>query len=283
MLEEVQREKPFDFARHSTIACGGKARQAFYPQTEEALCALSARYGRQAWILGNLSNVLPMDEDTDKTVISTKKLSAIRRVADGVYVEAGVISGKLLRFMQDTGCGGVEFLAGIPCTLGGIFFMNGGAGGQYIAQWLNSVRIYRNGHILDLPVKECGYAYKQSVFMQTNDVILGGTLRLRQSTPQAVKTEIKGWLDKRAHLPKGNSMGCVFKNPPQYAAGELIERAGLKGTRVGGAIVSTEHANFILNERHATAREICTLIEQVKDKVYQCCGIVLEEEIRYLQ
>lgn len=283
MFEEIVCETPFDFTKHTTIGCGGIAKRAFFPRCEEELCALAARYGKQAWVLGNMSNVLPMDEDTDKTVLCTKKMSAIRITPQGVYVEAGTTSGKLLRFMQSVGYGGVEFLAGIPCTLGGIFFMNGGAGGRYIAQYVESVRVYRDGQMIDLAVSDCEYAYKQSVFMHTNDVILGGTLRLKRSTPQAVKTEISEWLEKRAHLPKGKSMGCVFKNPTGFTAGALIDGAGLKGLRIGGATVSTQHANFIINDNHATARDIHTLIGQIKEKVLQRYNVALEEEIRYLQ
>jgi UDP-N-acetylmuramate dehydrogenase len=143
--------------------------------------------------------------------------------------------------------------------------------------------VYRDGQILDLAVSDCEYAYKQSVFMHTDDVILGGTLRLTPSTPQTVKEEISGWLEKRAHLPKGKSMGCVFKNPTGFTAGALIDGAGLKGLRIGGAMVSTQHANFIINDNHATAREIHTLIGQMKERVFQRYGIALEEEIRYLQ
>ena len=192
------------------------------------------------------------------------------------------MSGRLLTYLTQAGLGGVEFLAGIPCTLGGILFMNGGAGGQYIADCVESVRVYRDGQVTDLPMSACGYAYKQSIFMRTGDVILGGKLRLKHSAPNAVQEEIKRWLLKRAHLPKGKSMGCVFKNPQGYTAGKLIEEAGLKGQRVGGAKVSEQHANFILNDRGATANDIHTLIALIKDTVWQRYSVRLEEEIRYL-
>ena len=282
MFDDIPLEQPFEFSKHTTIGCGGRAKQAFYPRDEDQLCALVARFGKQALILGNGSNILPRDEDTDKRVICTKKMTGIRITPKGIYVEAGESSGRLIQWMQSMGYSGVEFLAGIPCTLGGILFMNGGAGGQYIVQTLHSVRIYREGGIIDLPISECGYGYKESVFMQTGDVILGGVLRLATSTPQKVKEETQKWLAKRAHLPKGKSMGCVFKNPPNHTAGKLIEEAGLKGLRVGGAVVSNQHANFIINDNGATAKDICILIAQIKEKVWQRYAIRLEEEIRYL-
>lgn len=282
LIKEMYLETPFDFSKHSTIGCGGKAKQAYYPQSEEDLCFLLGQLSERPFVLGNMSNVLPMDEDTEKTVLCTKKMTDIRREDDCIFVQAGVTSGRLMRYLQSVGLGGVEFLAGIPCTMGGILFMNGGAGGIYISDWVESVRIYREGKLVELSRAECGYSYKESVFMHTKDVILGARLRLKHSTPQAVKEETRRFLAKRAHLPKGKSMGCVFQNPQGYTAGALIEAAGLKGLRIGGATVSTQHANFIINDQNATARDIRSLIARIKDEVWQRHGVVLEEEIRYL-
>lgn len=282
MFDDIPFEKPFDFTKHSTIGCGGKAKIAYYPRDEDELCALFSRVGKQALILGNCSNVLPIDEDTEKRVICTKKVTAIQPVPQGVYVSAGITSGRLLRWMQVAGYSGIEFLAGIPCTMGGILYMNGGAGGKYISDFVDSVRIYRNGRVVNLPTSDCGYAYKQSVFMQTDDVILGAVLRLKSASSHTVKTEIAYWLKKRAHLPKGKSMGCVFKNPQGETAGRLIEYAGLKGVRVGGVKVSELHANFIINDQGGTSEDVRTLITHIKEKVWQTCAVQLEEEIRYL-
>ena len=282
MTETILTEEPFNFSKHSTIGCGGRAKQAYYPQGEKQFCSLLGQLPEKPLILGNMSNVLPRDEDVDKTVICTKKAATICQEDTYVYCEAGVTSGRLLRYLQAVGLGGVEFLAGIPCTVGGILYMNGGAGGRYIADFVDSVRVYRDGRVIDLPVAQCGYAYKQSIFMQSGDVILGGKFRLSHSTPTAINEEISKWLLKRAHLPKGKSMGCVFKNPQGYTAGILIERAGLKGLRIGGAVVSQQHANFIINEQGATAGDILALITRIKEEVWQRYAIRLEEEIRYL-
>ena len=177
---------------------------------------------------------------------------------------------------------GAEFLAGVPCTLGGALYMNAGAAGVYISEIVESVTVLRGEDIVTLPVTECGYAYKTSVFMQNNDVILGAKLRLADSDTEKVEKEINRFLERRAHLPKGKSMGCVFKNPDGIAAGKLIENAGLKGLRVGGAKVSEEHANFIINDHRATSGQIRMLIGIVKNAVFAQYRIRLKEEIRYL-
>lgn len=283
--EDFEIEKPFDFTRHSTIGCGGCAKIAFYPHSEAELKDLVSRLkedGKQWITVGNLSNVLPPDEGTEKIVICTKKMTALEIKEDRAYVEAGITSGALLRALKQAGLSGAEFLIGIPCTLGGALYMNAGAGGKYIAELVESVRVYRGSETLTLPVRACDYSYKHSAFMQTDDVILGAALRLEKSEKVTIAEREKAWLQRRVRLPKGKSMGCVFKNPQGLAAGELIDKAGLKGLRIGGAKVSEEHANFIVNDKMATAKEIGILIKLIKNAVLAQYGVLLEEEIRYL-
>ncbi|MBP3433868.1 MAG: hypothetical protein J6K50_01205, partial [Clostridia bacterium] len=172
---------------------------------------------------------------------------------------------------------------GIPCTLGGALYMNAGVGGAYIGDIVESVTVLRSGQILTLPKAECGYAYKKSVFMQNDDLIVGAALRLTEASETEIEERTAYYAAKRAHLPKGKSMGCVFKNPEGLVAGKLVEGAGLKGFRVGGARVSEKHANFILNDKNATSAQIRSLIGIVKNAVFAQYKIRLEEEIRYLE
>ncbi len=278
-------ERPFVFSTHSSIGCGGNAKLAFYPKTQEELVRLvdNLQQAGEKWIvIGNLTNVLVSDLGTDKVVICTKKLKGVWETDEGVYVEAGVLSGALLAHLRKMCLSGAEFLTGIPCTLGGALYMNAGAGGKYISEIVQSVRVYRKGEVLTLPVEECDYAYKRSLFMKNEDVILGGTLTLEKSDTRAILEREKGWRERRKHLPKGKSVGCIFKNPPDGFAGELIEKTGLKGLRVGGAKVSEIHANFIINDGNATAKEIRALIELIKNAVFAYCGVILEEEVQYI-
>ncbi len=275
---------PFDFSRHSTIGCGGVAKGAFYPQTvtqlKDLLTALQ-KAGLRYHILGNLSNVLPPDGASARYVIRTTELLPLEENNER-FVSAGMRSGVFMRRLEKLGLSGGEFLAGIPCTIGGALYMNAGVSGRYIAELVESVTVLRAGHIEKLSLDECRFAYKQSVFMQNNWVILGAHLRLAESSSECVAENIREYVQKRAHLPKGKSMGCVFKNPPNALAGKLIEGAGLKGLRIGGASVSTEHANFILNDNGALSAEIKSLIGLVKNAVYAQYRVRLEEEIRYL-
>ncbi|MFR1554454.1 MAG: UDP-N-acetylenolpyruvoylglucosamine reductase, partial [Coriobacteriales bacterium] len=130
---------------------------------------------------------------------------------------------------------------------------------------------------------ECEYSYKHSVFMRDGSVILGASFVLEDADGETVAKKRAEYLEKRRRLPAGRSMGCTFKNPPAETAGKLIEGAGLKGLRVGGAVISTEHANFIINEGGATSADVRALINLIKNAVFARYGVELEEEIRYIE
>ena len=278
-------EENYDFAKNSTIGVGGISPLAVFPNNLSKAVELLDFFRKENqpfYPLGNLSNVLPTDGVSKRLVFSTKKLNAVSH-EKGLFVEAGVTSGALLSFCKQRALTGAEFLFGIPCTLGGALYMNAGVAGKYISEIVESVTAYIDGKVEELPIEDCNYAYKQSVFMQTDGVILGARLRLKVATSEDVSRKIAYYAERRLHLPKGKSMGCVFKNPPDVSAGKLVEGAGLKGMRLGGAVVSKEHANFIINDKNATAKDIKSLILLIKNAVFAQYKIKLEEEIRYLE
>ncbi len=276
-------EKPFSFKKHSTVGCGGNAEIAYYPQTVERMAALVSackKRGIPYRVLGNLSNVLPADEGFDGVILSTKRLNAVA-VEEKCFAYAGATSATLIAAAKRARLSGVEFLSGIPCTLGGALYMNAGVSGRYIGEIVESVLVLRAGEKRLLSVEACGYAYKKSAFMENDDVILGGFLRLSPSTEDEIEEREREYLARRRHLPKGRSMGCVFKNPVGRFAGALIEGCGLKGYTVGGAKIAEEHANFIINDG-GTAQDIRALIKAMKTAVKTRYGIDLQEEIEYI-
>lgn len=286
MIENgCEKETPFDYAKRSSIGCGGVAPVAFYPKSVEELISLVEELENKKLaftVLGNLTNVLPPDGNSQTAVISTKRLAKVEETEGGVFALAGVTSGGLLKACKQLQLSGAEFLEGIPCTLGGALYMNAGVSGTYIAEIVESVTVLHKGKLVVLDKSDCGYAYKTSAFMYSGGVIVGARLKLQKTNEEAILEKIDYYRAKRAHLPKGKSMGCVFKNPKGAVAGKLIEGAGLKGLRAGGAVVSTEHANFIINDRNATSAQIKTLIAFIKNAVFAQYKIRLEEEIRYL-
>lgn len=175
------------------------------------------------------------------------------------------------------GKSGAEFLAGIPCSVGGAVFMNAGAHGKHISDILESALVYKEGRIRVTSAAECEYSYKHSVFMRDGSVILGASFVLRTQTGK--RWQKAGRISRKTQKASaGRSMGCTFKNPPAETAGKLIEGAGLKGLRVGGAVISTEHANFIINEGGATSADVRALINLIKNAVFARYGVELEEE-----
>ncbi len=280
----VPHAENFDLARRSTIGAGGTAKLVFFPDSVESLISLIdglKNCGVTFSVLGNLSNVLPADGSSEIVYILTQNIKGVE-TGNKLFAYAGTSSTAFLRACEEAGKSGGEFLAGIPCTIGGAAFMNAGVSGIYLSEIVESVLYYLNGEVRSLPVAECGYSYKNSRFMRENGVILGVTFRLFDSDKEHILKAREYYLQKRKHLPKGKSMGCVFKNPENLIAGQLIENAGLKGMRVGGAVVSSEHANFIINENRASAKEIKSLIALIKNAVYTQYKVKLEEEIRYL-
>ncbi len=277
-------ERKFDMAKHSSIGCGGTAEIVFYPTTVTELTALLKKLEKDGvpyYVLGNMTNVLPSDNGTERAIVRLRKLNGVV-CESGAFAYAGASSKDLLNACKAAGLGGAEFLYGIPCTLGGATFMNAGAGERYIAEIIENVLVYRKGEIKTLSARECEYSYKKSVFMENGDVIIGCLLRLKKTDAETIAKNVDFYADRRRHLPKGKSMGCTFKNPQGACAGDLIERCGLKGLKIGGASISKAHANFIINEGGATARDVRALIEKMKAAVRIKFGIELQEEIRYL-
>lgn len=274
--------KNFKFSDYTTYGLGGGARGAYFPdnlpKAERVYDEVSR--GRFA-IIGNGSDVLASDKFFDGEVICTKKLKGIINCGNGrLLCLGGTTVGELLSYCRRKGFGGLEYLAGIPATVGGLAYMNGGACGRYIGEDIEKVCIYNGSRVL-LNNKQCNFAYKHSTMRGINCLILFVLLKIYPSTSAGVKDEILKILRKRSSLPKGRSCGCVFKNIGGVSAGKLIEGANLKGKRRGGAFVSPLHANFIINSG-GSARDVFDLIGVVKEKVYKVFGTELEEEVVYI-
>ncbi len=278
----ARRDVPF--ATCTSIGVGGRIPVALYPKTLSQFVKSVVFCERKKIpfiVLGNGTNVLPPSK-VESAIVFTKNLT--QTGFDGrIFCECGVQASVWLKDCENRGLSGAEFLQGIPTSIGGALYMNAGAQGRYMQDIVESVVVYRNGRIWTLHKSECEYSYKNSVFMKEKMLVLGGFFRLQKATSEKVAENRKAVRERRAHLPKGKSMGCVFKNPTEGTAGELIERAGLKGLRVGGAFVSEQHANFIINDGTAVSEEVASLIQIVKRAVLEKFGVLLQEEIQYLK
>ena len=283
-IENIKSVNDFSFAKNTTYACGGKAEIAYYPNTiKEAIVVYNylTKSGKNFITLGNGSNVLASDKNFNGAVLCTKSLKGVSRVGqDTIFCYAGTTVAELVKYCINNNCGGLEYLSGIPATIGGLAYMNGGAGGLYIENNIVNVLLY-DGSIRNFSNKKCKFGYKYSIMRDINCVILGIKLKIYPQSSEKVRENISLYLNRRKFHPKGASCGCVFKNVGNISAGKLIDDCGLKGLTCGGAYVSQSHANFLINNG-GCASDVHELINTVKKMVFERTGILLEEEVVYI-
>ncbi|WP_462321523.1 UDP-N-acetylmuramate dehydrogenase [Halochromatium sp.] len=275
-------------ARYTSWRVGGPAQRLYRPADVQDLAQFLSELDADEplfW-LGLGSNLLISDAGLPGTVIHTQGcLGDISQLPDGsIRVEAGSSCAKVARFASRQGLVGAEFLAGIPGTMGGALAMNAGAWGGETWPLVRQVRtIDRRGRIRERARHDFEVGYRR-VSGPDGEWFVGADLTLEPGDTEAAQARIRELLDRRAATqPTGvPSCGSVFRNPTGDHAARLIEAAGLKGKRLGGAEVSPKHANFIINLGGATAADIAALIDHVQHEVKRCSGICLQPEVRRL-
>jgi UDP-N-acetylmuramate dehydrogenase len=265
---------------------GGPAEYLIEPQTEEQLALVVRRCrenGVAIRILGFGANVVVRDEGVSGVVIRLTAEPFTSTVYEDNLVTAGggVDLAKLVRHTVRRGLAGLETLAGIPGTVGGGIRMNCGGRFGEIGRSVHSVRVISpNGETYQREHDDLAFDYRQSGLR--GDWVTRAEFRLRQRDAQELVQRFREiWMFKQNTQPPlgAHSAGCIFRNPNGRPAGMLIEQAGLKGTRLGGAYVSERHANFILADRGSKAADVIGLIGMVADRVEQQFGIRLEPEV----
>ncbi len=286
---------PFDFAIENyplaplTIyRVGGAARLALVPRTvDEAVRAYEwvARQPGKRAVLGGGSNVLIDDAGYDGIVIVMSKLDVIEALdGDRYRIESGVDLDRVVReIMLENNYAMVGGLTGIPGTVGGAIYMNAGTVNGSTCMLMESVDVIGPDGRTLVPMTESLYSYRGQTFCPRGGLILQGYFKFtRADEPQ--RPIYDHYIQRRRETqPQGRCCGSVFKNPPGTHSGKLIQAAGLMGTRKGGAVISTKHANFIMNEDNATSEDIRFLINLAKLAVKDKFGIDLEEEVVYIK
>ncbi len=272
--------------RHTSWRVGGSADRYYKPADLDDLCNFIRQldFDEPLHWLGLGSNLLVRDGGLRGTVIALfGVLDGMRVMDDGlVEVQAGISCAKFARFAAKQGLLGAEFFAGIPGTMGGALAMNAGAYGGETWSGISSVEtIDRYGQLHRRTPADFDIAYR-TVISDREEWFVSAQFNLRKGDVEDSNDKIKQLLKRRAEsqplsLP---SCGSVFRNPENDHAARLIEVSGLKGHRIGGASVSMQHANFIVNDANARAQDIEQLIAEVADRVYQDHGIRLQTEVR---
>lgn len=278
-------ETDCSLAEHTWFGIGGKADFFVRPKTVEQLSEVAKRCTEnnvRMYVLGFGSNLLIRDNGVRGAVIKLEGASFDERKYDGdsLTVGAGANMGKLVLECVKKELSGLEALTGIPGSLGGAVRMN--AGGRFgdIGGVVDSVTLMDNvGNIYEKSKPELVFDYRDCNI--TGKFILGAKITLGQSEPDAILRTVKEiWMYKKNSQPLNTrNSGCIFKNPRGLSAGALIDRAGLKGFSVGGALISDKHANFIVANKGCTASDVENLVNEVREKVKDQFDIELECEL----
>jgi UDP-N-acetylmuramate dehydrogenase len=283
----VRAERGRRFAELTSLRVGGAIDWVISPETEEQAAAVVYELDRAGigWRpLGSGSNVLADDHDHHYVVLSLSNMKGEVRI-DGelVSVSGGYSLPRLCIDVARAGLSGIEGLGGIPGTVGGALWMNAGAYGHEIGTVTETVRVAREGKVVDIAGESVQWNYRHTSFAE-GELLLGATLRLTPDDPEKIKARMDDAKSRRlATQPHGSrSAGCFFKNPPASSTGtgKIIDEMGMKGQRRGSAVVSPVHANFIVTEgENARAEDALALAEEIRERVKREQGIDLEYEV----
>ncbi len=298
-------KKNISLASHTTFKIGGKARYFFNAKSADDLMQI-VRWAQKnkmpIFILGGGSNVLISDKGFDGLVIKVKSQKLIHSTSSGlmlssvetlkvksnkIYADSGVLLSKIVEESIKLELTGLEWAAGIYGTVGGAIRGNAGAFGGSIVDLVKTVEVFNIQNLTTkiLNNKDCKFRYRDSIFKHNkNLIILSAELGLEKGDRKKSEKLIKEYLAQRKEKQpiEFSSAGSVFKNPEGQSAGYLIEQCGLKGKKINGAMISTKHANFIVNLGNAKAKDVKKLIDLCKEKVREKFGIELKEEIEYV-
>lgn len=295
-LGDVECLEQESMAKHTTFRLGGPVRWMVFPKnTAEAAAVLQIcrERGLRPFFLGNGSNLLVADEGWDGVMVSTARLNAISLGGDPAVVIAG--SGALLsqtaNFAAEHALTGLEFVQGIPGSVGGGIRMNAGAYGGELVQVAERVTyLDETGALHTCPASECALTYRHSVFCDRPWLVTEVSFRLRPGNSADIRAKMADFARRRREKQplEFPSAGSTFKRPapvdgvPQYAAA-LIDRCGLRGLQIGGAQVSEKHAGFVVNTGNATTADVLVLMEEVRRRVLEQTGVNLEPEVEILR
>jgi UDP-N-acetylmuramate dehydrogenase len=294
--ERVGRNVPL--GPFTTFKVGGPADLFVEPRSSEEIVdvlRLAAAHAVPVTLLGGGSNVLVADAGVRGLVVRQRGGHIERIDVNRVRADAAVTINGLVRWLVGHGLAGLEAWAGTPGTVGGGIYGNAHWRGRLLSEFIESVRLARPGaaDVIDVAVSEMGFGYDRSRLQTSGEVALSAVFVVRDDTPDTLRETARASLAyrKRTQPLASPSAGCIFQNPAPTvsvpdgiprSAGALVDRAGLKNLRIGGAIVSPTHGNFIVNTGAATATEIRRLIERCRAVVRDRFGVTLEDEIVYL-
>ena len=276
-------------SRHTTFKIGGPADYFLMPDKDTDVGRIVKICKESAipdFILGNGSNLLVGDGGYSGAVIQNyKNMSAVTVEGTEITVQAGALLSSVAAAAKNAALTGFEFAGGIPGTMGGAVVMNAGAYGGEMKDVLTEVTVMdEEGEIVTLPADKLELGYRTSIIKTAGYIVLEAKLQLKEGNPEVIRETMKDLTIRRTTKQplEYPSAGSTFKRPEGYFAGKLIMDSGLAGYQVGGAQVSEKHCGFVINAGGATARDVRTLMDNVRDIVYKKYGVTLEPEVKFL-
>lgn len=277
-----------DISGLSTLGLTARAAYLAVPKSRRELVTLLCELnncGIPHRVVGGMSNTMPSSEYYDGVLINIRNIGTKSLAEGSVFAECGVRLSQLVSFLSQNNLGGFEQLYHIPGTLGGSVYGNAGAHGLEISDVLLSCELYdiRSDEIKRVRAAELGFSYRYSRLKREPLVLLSCELKAEEVSKEESRRRILHYADLRKNQPRGvRTLGSTFKRVGDVSAGYYIDKAGLKGFAVGGAEVSKVHAGFIINRGGATPRDVLTLIDIIKERVYRTFAVELEPEIEFL-
>ncbi len=275
-----------DMSKHTSFKTGGIAEFTLFPESVDELKIEIAALKNEEIpyiVIGRGSNVLVSDKGIQEVVIFSEKLKCISLSGHFVTAASGVSMREAAYFAMENSLCGMEFMSGIPGSVGGGVYMNAGAYGSEISDIIiNAEVLNENGEIKVFEKQDMCLGYRTSVFCGSSDIILSAVFELNEGERDSIKAKmVELNRQRREKQPlEYPSAGSTFKRPEGHFAGKLIEDAGLKGFRIGGAMVSDKHCGFIVNCGKATSEDIYILIRHVQKTVMEKFGVALEPEVK---
>lgn len=277
-----------ELKNYTTIKIGGQAKFFITPKSIQQLKLIYKFICKNLIphkILGNGSNLLISDNGFDGIIISLKNLKQkfiIKKKS--LEISANIDAKKMQKNCEENGISGLEFLSGIPGTIGGMVRMNAGAFGYSIGDKISEIDILtEKGEIEIIKSENINFDYRKMKIAKNNFIILNTKISITKKSPKEVQKLYEKYFNKRVskHLLDIKTFGSVFKNGKNYFAGELIEKCGLKGYKIGDAEISNFHANFIVNNDKATSNNVFELIQKMKQEVKKKFSVNLQPEVKF--
>lgn len=276
----------YELKKHTTFKIGGCAKRVFFPATVEEFTELLNTLENPI-ILGNCSNVLISSNGVEQDIIVTTKMNDYEFVNNTLTTLCGVKVPFLSKEAENRSLSGFEFMIGFPGTVGGAVYMNASAHSQAISDTFKSCKVYdlNSKKIIELNKDEMKFAYRTSVLQEGKYILLEAKFELLPVSKEEISAIMKRNLEFRKGKQPGLSqpnVGSIFRNPPNDSAGRLLEKAGVKGLKQGGAQVWLGHANFIVNIEDATSKDVSILMNKMYNEVKEKYTIELIPEVKFI-